>query len=346
MISPWNQPQCYRVIDSLDETDQLRRQKLHLLSFILHPSIFLLLALVYTLSGCGHTMKENMVGARDRDAGFSEGTFAILTERLREEERSGRIVAGALSIHRGEEHVYLNVFGHEAPEKNARRVRGNSLFDVASLTKPMVAAPAAVWVIANGTDEQADTARVLLGGQSNFDDELVYTPLSMNLSGGDVFLTLDNYLGELQPGNCHRYSNSASALLGILAEDHGFGTAALTESFLHPLGARTATFTPREAVSSGRNAAGEWLRGRPYDPLADLLVRRGHIAAHSGLFASAADVSAFGGSLVAMPRVPALALLSGYLLGPPDRMEDCRTAEIAWVSPGGLRSATAPPLCP
>jgi CubicO group peptidase (beta-lactamase class C family) len=212
--------------------------------------------------------------------------FATVDARLR--DATGRVFPAAQLI--AVDHfslVYERAVGECDPE---------TLFDIASLTKPLSTTTLAMMAIEEGALALDDRPR----------KELTVEELLTHSSGLPAWKLLGTTRAEVlravaaeplesPPGSVARYSDLGFILLGATVEN-ALGEsldAAFTRRIAQPLGIRT-TFNPQERARCAPTE-GE-LRGIVHDENARAM---GGVAGHAGLFSTARDVSRIVHALVA-----------------------------------------------
>lgn len=251
------------------------------------------------------------------------------------------IPGAVLLAGRGDE-VHLEVaLGSRAIEPRVEAMTLDTLFDLASLTKPMATAGAVMWLCDRGRLDIADTASTHLPEFRGSDKESITVEQLLRHTSG---LIADNALAdygegparawericELEllsvPGEEFRYTDVGFLVLQKLVEriDGRSLDRLCEEEIFGPLGMNDTGFLPERAVlprCAPTERRGEsWMRGEVHDPRAHAL---GGVAGHAGLFGSARDVGRF-----------CQALLAGGSLGQA-RVWSSATVE-AWVRPKWL----------
>lgn len=274
---------------------------------------------------------------------WQSGVFARLDGALDRERRTGMVPAVALAVWRDGDIVYTNCFGRLVPDDpKSGPVSSISQFDLASLAKPLAGVPLGLGMI----QEQAagaDLVPAILEHSTGCIDADLMPQLVQQRSGAALADALRISVSKAGSDD-YRYSNAAYAAIGAwCGRDVGAATTWLRRHYWIDAGSVALTYRPdvERCVASGLRADGTWVRGTPFDPLADLMVRGLAIPpTHSGLFGTAEDVARFGGYLTKEPEPLAL------LVEAPRKRTDTATDSDVWVTPGGLRSATDLPLAP
>lgn len=220
----------------------------------------------------------------------------------------GRPLGAVLWIER-EGEVFHRAWGRRSIEPAIEPALPDTVYDIASLTKPVTAVlamrlveagalslddPLRRWwpALAAGPDV---TLRHLLTHTSGLPASL---PLDQPWQGGDAALELAlAQPASHAPGSFFRYSDVGFILLGALIERAGASPLdrLATEQVLRPLRMTETRYRPLESLPLERIAPTEIDDGRPlrgvvHDPTAR---RMGGVAGHAGLFGTAADLARF-----------------------------------------------------
>jgi uncharacterized protein YbbC (DUF1343 family)/CubicO group peptidase (beta-lactamase class C family) len=270
----------------------------------LSPLSLLPLLLAPLLSGAAAAPVFRPEKLREIDAAIEE---AIAAKKL---------PGGVLWIeHRGQ--VYHRAYGNRALVPAVAPMTEDTVFDAASLTKPVATAPS-IWLLirdgkialdapaATYLPEMADrtiTIRHLLTHSSGLRPDV---DLDVEWSGYDEGIR--RALAETprnRPGFVCRYSDINYLLLGEIVRRVSGQTldAFAREHVFAPLGMVDTRFRPAgDASSTARIAPTEdGLRGVVHDPTAR---RMGGVAGHAGMFTTAADLATFARALLAGKTFP------------------------------------------
>jgi serine-type D-Ala-D-Ala carboxypeptidase len=230
-----------------------------------------------------------------------------VNESIKKGDLPGAVV---LIIHRGQV-VYRKAFGHRAVKPAELPMLADTVFDLASLTKPIAPATSVMILIERGKLRLTDrVGRILPEFRKNGKEKITIEHLLLHTSG----LTADNpeagYLGgrekaleninklslEAEPGKRFRYSDVGYIVLGQVVEKVAGKplNEYCREQIFEPLGMKDTTFLPNEVLK--RRAApndlrkGEYIQGEVHDPRAFHL---GGVAGHAGLFSTADDLALY-----------------------------------------------------
>jgi uncharacterized protein YbbC (DUF1343 family)/CubicO group peptidase (beta-lactamase class C family) len=254
--------------------------------------------------------------------------------------------AVVLVAHRGEV-VYRKAFGLRAKQPAAVPMTVDTVFDLASLTKPVATASSVMLLVEQGKLSLSDpVAKHLPAFAAKGKDKTTLEHLLLHVSG----LLADNPVTDYRegrekaidnicqltplasPGERFIYSDVNYILLGEIVErvsgrsldafahDHVFKPLGMTATGYKP----KADLKDRAAPTEQRD--GRWLLGEVHDPRAALL---GGVAGHAGLFGTADDLAAFAQCLLNGGEYKGTRIF---------QPETVRRMTAARAVPGGLRA--------
>jgi len=248
--------------------------------------------------------------------GSAARAFEPLRDYLEARIEEGLVPGAVVAIGRGRGPVHQSALGRRALTPRVEPMTLRTIFDLASLTKPMATAPLALELASAGTlglDDAVERHIEELRGS-----EAGAVPLSSLLthtSGLPAMNPLDDYRGgkerlfaalakepaEARPGERFVYSDVGYVLLqGVIERTTGLRLdRAARERIMAPLSFRDTRFGTRVADRSRvaptereRGNHGPWLRGRAHDPRARSRAMAG-VAGHAGVFGTAEEVGRF-----------------------------------------------------
>lgn len=256
-------------------------------------------------------------GPADADAlGFEGAVLARIGAEIDREIAAGRLAGAVVCVGRRAGIALLEARGSRAVEPAEEAMTVDTVFDLASLTKPVATATAVMQLVEDGRLRLADpAARHLPGFESSGKGRITIRDLLVHESG----LIADNALSDYEqgpeeawrrilaleplapPGEKFVYSDVNFLVLGRVVE--AVGGRPLDRHFAEriaaPLRLADTGFLPpadlRPRIAPTERRAGEMLRGVVHDPRAALL---GGVAGHAGLFGSAADLASFARALL------------------------------------------------
>jgi CubicO group peptidase (beta-lactamase class C family) len=256
-------------------------------------------------------------------AGFGGAALAALQSRIETAIAARRLPGAVLWVER-DGVSWSRAFGLRAWEPESEALAADAVYDVASLTKPVVAGALAALLFARGSLALDDPVHEHLP-EFGPDAGITVRHLLTHTSGLPAILPLDPAWSGARsahvlacaaqptdpPGTSFRYSDINYILLGALIERlGGAGLAELAQhEVLDPLAMHDSGFLPLQRHPPGRLVPTEYdgdsmLRGIVHDPAAR---RMGGVAGHAGLFATAADVARFARAALADPRFTPMA---------------------------------------
>jgi CubicO group peptidase (beta-lactamase class C family) len=228
-------------------------------------------------------------------------------EAIRQKRMPGCVVAIG---HRGRI-GWLKAYGNRQLEPESVAMTVNTLFDLASLTKPIATATSVMQLVERGQlrlrDRIADhipefgqnekeriTVEQLLTHQSGL---IADNPLGDYLEGTQLaFQRIWELNLQAPPGERFIYSDVNYIVLAELVrrvsgqDIHEF----TQENLFQPLGMRETGYLPadalRERAAVTQQRDGAWMRGEVHDPRAYAL---GGIAGHAGLFSTVRDLAVY-----------------------------------------------------
>ena len=237
---------------------------------------------------------------------------AVIEQGLEEKKMPGCV----FGVARRGKLVWLKAYGHRQWEPTPVPMTTDTLFDLASITKPVATACSVMLLVERGKLGLDDkVTRYLPEFAAEGKEAITIRDLLLHVSG----LLPDNALADYEQGpeeSFRRicalklqaptgerfiYSDVNFIVLGeIVRKASGRDLQAFTrENFFAPLGMRHTGFVPDEALrefaAPTEQREGRWMRGEVHDPRAYKL---GGIAGHAGLFSTAEDLAVFAQMLL------------------------------------------------
>ncbi|XZE20057.1 serine hydrolase domain-containing protein [Pirellulaceae bacterium SH449] len=247
----------------------------------------------------------------DRPHLFSAEVKAVVSELVDQSIRSSSLPGCVIEVGNAEGPLFLKAFGNRSIEPLVEPMTTDTIFDLASLTKPIATASAIHLLVESGKLKLDHRVSLHLPhfGQ-NGKDRITVLDCLVHRSG----LIPDNALRDYQQGpqiaweriyelplhapigQKFQYSDVNFLVLGKLVEvlsqqslERFVQEKVLTPCHMHETNFGVdAEKIDRVAPTEKRN--GEWIRGEVHDPRAHLL---GGVAGHAGLFSTAGDLGQF-----------------------------------------------------
>jgi len=254
-------------------------------------------------------------------AGFDPQVLAEIAPRVERALTEQQLPGCVVACGRARGLVYLAAFGQRAVEPDRIPMTVDTLFDLASLTKPIATATSIHLLAERGQLALTDpVARHLPGFGQRGKQELTLFDLLTHQSG----LLADNALSDYQHGPAEAirricalglkaprgsrflYSDVNYIVLGeVVRRVSGVSLAEFTrQEVFGPLGMGATGYRPgpelRERVAPTTQRGGKWICGEVHDPRAHLLEG---VAGHAGLFATAADLARYARCLLQRGRL-------------------------------------------
>ncbi|HEV3238059.1 MAG TPA: exo-beta-N-acetylmuramidase NamZ domain-containing protein [Gemmataceae bacterium] len=255
-------------------------------------------------------------------------TLEKIDESVNESIKRGELPGAVVLVIHGGQIVYKKALGHLAIKPTEYLMLPDTVFDLASLTKPIATATSIMILIESGKLRLTDpVVRFLPGFTNRGKEKITIEHLLLHTSG----LTADNpeadYLEgkdkalenisklslEAEPGKRFRYSDVGYIVLGQVVEK--VACKPLNEfarnRIFAPIGMKDTTFLPDDALK--KRAApndlrkGELIKGEVHDPRAFHL---GGVAGHAGLFSTADDLALFVRMLLGGGQLNEIRILS------------------------------------
>ncbi len=222
----------------------------------------------------------------------------------------------------------LETYGVRALQPSAEPMTADTVFDLASLTKPIATAASVMRLVERGELRLEDPVGLHLSEFAAAGKGSITVRHLLTHCGG---LPADNDLEDYSkgseaawqkicaieplspPGEVFLYSDVGFIVLGKLVELRSGRSldAFATEELFAPLRMDETTFHPGEELRARaaptERREGHWMRGEVHDPRAHLL---SGVAGHAGLFSTAKDLSRFARMLLCAGRLEGACVLS------------------------------------
>lgn len=223
----------------------------------------------------------------------------------------GETAGAVLLVGQGQETLFHKAYGHRQLTPSAELMTKETVFDLASLTKPVATASAVMWLVQEG---KLTLKTRLADHLPGVDPRLTVEDLLLHRGGFAPDNPLADYSGspeqawqrllafapDSKPGSRFVYSDVGYQLLGKLIElvDGRPLDQLCQEEFWEPLEMKNTSFS-----SSARDCAATYGRelGQVHDPRAFFL---GGVSGHAGLFSTAKDLERYAQMLLGTGSLP------------------------------------------
>lgn len=250
------------------------------------------------------------------EVGMSPRRLAQIDVVVHEALEAGKMPGCVVAVGRRGKLAYLQAFGHRQLVPDQETMTTDTVFDLASLTKPIATSTSVMQLIDRGMLRLSDrVAQHVPEFASHGKDRITVFQLLTHQSGLIADNALDDYLAgpekawerivdlelRAEPGTRFIYSDVGFIVLAELvqrltgqridefARVHLFEPLRMTDTGYHPSDEQRQ----RAAVTQERE--GRWMRGEVHDPRAYYL---GGVAGHAGLFSTAEDLAVFAQMLL------------------------------------------------
>lgn len=269
----------------------------------------------------------------------------VVSEALAQQRMPGCVVA----VGRRGKLVFLKSYGCRQVRPKEVPMTTDTIFDLASLTKPLATATSVMQLVERGKIQLHDRVATYLPDFAPHGKNRITVYHLLTHQGG---LTPDNALSDYRdgpekswqricalelrsaPGSKFIYSDVGYIVLGKLVEritGERLDVYA-RESIYASLGMRETGFLPAEDLrarsATTEQREGRWMQGEVHDPRAYLLEG---VAGHAGLFSSAEDLALYADMMLRRGRAAGRQILAWRTI---DRMTDAYPVQHASGKPG------------
>ncbi len=267
-----------------------------------------LLSTVLTMTSFAHADD-----ARNVDMEHLKQVDALINASIETKEIPGAV----LVVGRGDETIYRKAYGNRAIEPAVEPMTEETVFDLASLSKPIGTATSIMILADRGKiDVKAPAAKYVPAFASNGKEIVTIEQLLLHRGGliadspisdytDDPEESLRNVLNlklKYEPGKDYIYSDMCYVVLGevvrtvsgrplnVFAADEIFKPLGMNDTTYLPSASWTGRIAPTQRVKDAKTGADTMLRGTVHDPRAQKL---GGFAGHAGVFGTADDVGRY-----------------------------------------------------
>ena len=291
------------------------------------PAAALLFAAA-TSSPEGACASDRLARCAPSDVGLRSEHLEHIEPLVRRWLREGQMAGCVVAIGRHGKLAYLRAFGDRVVKPQCEPMTVDTLFDMASLTKPTATATSIMILIDRGQIRLHDrVSRYLPEFRGHGKDAITVLDLLTHQGG----LIPDNPISDYQdgpakafervmelelqskPGERFKYTDVGFIVLGWLVERiTGKNVDQFArENIFRPLGMTDTGYLPdaelRRRAAATEQRDGKWLRGEVHDPRAHLL---GGVAGHAGLFSTVDDMAIYAQMMLQHGRFAGHRILS------------------------------------
>lgn len=274
----------------------------------------LLYAFLLTISSCA--IATPLPKVAPEAAGLDSEHLELIPTLVEKEIEAGNLPGAVVLVGRSGVVAYCEAFGHRQLEPTMEPMTVDTIFDMASITKPVATATSVMKLVQEGKVRLRDrVSQYLPEFAANGKKEITIEHLLTHQGGLVPDNRLADYLEgpelawqriwELEPvhGVAKRfvYTDVGFLVLGKLVERvSGQNIAEYSqENIFRPLGMKDTGYLPRRElwnrVAPTEKQDGKWLRGTVHDPRAAAL---NGIAGHAGLFSTAQDLALYANMML------------------------------------------------
>ena len=250
------------------------------------------------------------------DAGMDASRLAVIDEVVAAGLRRERMPGCVVLIGRAGKIVLLKAYGNRQLKPTVTPMTTDTVFDLASLTKPIATATSVMQLVEVGRVQLDDPVSKHLPGFGQNGKNVITIKQLLTHQGGlipdnalrdydqgpdEAFRRIDALKTYVEPGTKFIYTDVGYIVLAKLVQE-------LTgkqideyaqETIFQPLGMKETGYLPgaelQQRAAPTEQREGRWMRGEVHDPRA---YRLGGVAGHAGLFSTAADLARYAQMLL------------------------------------------------
>ncbi|QDS88009.1 Penicillin-binding protein 4* [Rosistilla ulvae] len=247
-----------------------------------------------------------------RAADSDDSRFDAIEPIVRRGIEAGQLPGAVVAVADSTKILYLRAFGDRQIEPTREALTTDTIFDLASLTKPVATATSVMLLVQRGeVDLDQPVAKYLPEFAVEGKEAITVRDLMLHVGGMIPDNSIRDYqqgidvawerLFALKPrserGEKFVYSDVGFLILGKLVERVSGKTLDqfTREEIFQPMGMETTSYKPdpalRDLIAATEPRDGALLRGKVHDPRAALL---DGVAGHAGLFSTAEDLVRYG----------------------------------------------------
>ncbi|HVA46087.1 MAG TPA: serine hydrolase domain-containing protein [Pirellulales bacterium] len=254
--------------------------------------------------------------AEPQAAGMDADRLTEIDDAVQTALAAGKMPGCVVLVARCGKIVFLKAYGERSVEPVKRPMTVDTVFDMASLTKPVATATSVMLLAEQGKLALDDPVAKYLPGFAQAEKESITIRQLLTHQGG---LIADNPIEDYadgpeqamarvmasgpqaKPGEAFKYSDVGFIVLGELVRrvaGENLDRFASEHIFV-PLGLKETTYLPgdglRQRAAPAEKRNDRWMQGEVHDPRAYAL---GGVAGHAGLFSTAEDLAVYAQMLL------------------------------------------------
>ncbi len=278
---------------------------------VISKSVLGFLLVIGSVPGTAWSGSARLPPMSPSEQGMDSAVLAEMEPRITQAMAAGQMPGCVVLIARRGAVVWLRAYGDRQLQPERAPMTTDTVFDLASLTKPIATGTSVMRLVDRGKLQLEDpvVAHWPDFGQRGKESITVYQLLThqSGLAPANPLREFDGGPERLweriaaaglraEPGTRFLYSDVGYLVLGHLVERvSGQDPQVFSRTHVfQPLGMRETTFLPgeslRERAAPTERREDRWLRGQVHDPRAS---RLGGMAGHAGLFSTAEDLAVY-----------------------------------------------------
>jgi CubicO group peptidase (beta-lactamase class C family) len=285
---------------------------------MIHRACCCFVTVVLLSSACfGEEGKASrLADAKPADVGLDAKRLSRIDMVVATAIKEGKMPGAVVLVVRQGKVAFRKAYGRRQIQPLAEAMTTDTVFDLASLTKPMATATSLLLLVERGKLRLEDTvAKHLPDFGKHGKDKITVEQLLLHISGLPAGNPVRDYdagrakaiekINDLRlavdPGKKFVYSDLGYIMLGEMVEKLGGAPLDVfsAKNIFGPLGLRDTMFKPGKdltaRIAPTEKDGDRWLRGEVHDPRAR---RMGGVAGHAGLFGTADDLAVFAQMLL------------------------------------------------
>ncbi len=277
----------------------------------LHPPMCATLCVVFAFAVNSSVALAKLPVVEPEAVGMHGDRLELIDELAAEGIKAQRMPGCVVLIGRKGKIAFHRAYGHREIQPNKLEMKKDTVFDMASITKPVATATSVMVLFEQGKIRLRDKVTTYIPEFGNSEkNNITVTQLLTHQAGfvpdnaiGDyeqgreqAFKNIHNLNTMYDPGKRFVYSDVGFILLDDLIErQSGLTVDAFSkQNIFEPLGMSESGYVPSEELkkraATTEQRESRWMRGEVHDPRAFLM---DGVAGHAGLFSTAEDIAIY-----------------------------------------------------